>query len=307
MTIAARLIAALLAVMPVAAPAQVFKVSVDAVRVDVLVMDGNRPVGGLTGADFELRDRGVLQQIDAVSYEDVPLRVMLALDVSQSVEGQPLVDLKDAASAVAGMLAPADRGALMTFSGSLGLAAAWTGDKARLNAAITATEAGGATALHDAAYAALMLRDTEPGRTLVIVFSDGNDTASWLPGQAVIDVAQRSDAVVYTVGLPNDGPVLPGYRVDFRSGIQARPPNLAPPLLLETFLTGLAAETGGRALNAGRSDQLRDTFVKIVTEFRSRYLITYTPQGVDTGGWHPLEVKLNNRRGAITARRGYLR
>jgi hypothetical protein len=39
----------------------------------------------------------------------------------------------------------------------------------------------------------------------------------------------------------------------------------------------------------------------------SRYLITYTPRGVDARGWHPLEVKLKGRRGNVTARRGYLR
>jgi hypothetical protein len=47
--------------------------------------------------------------------------------------------------------------------------------------------------------------------------------------------------------------------------------------------------------------------VQIVTEFRTRYLITYTPRGVDRGGWHPIEVKLKNKPGKITARRGYLR
>jgi VWFA-related protein len=296
-----------LAMTGAAAPRQTFKVSVDAVRVDVLVMDGNRPVGGLTAADFELRDSGVLQQIESVAYEDVPLRLMLALDVSDSVQGALLDDLKDAAGAVARVLAPADRGALLTFAASVELRAGWTGDTALLGRAIAEAETGGSTALHDAAYAALMLRDTEPGRTLVLMFSDGDDTASWLPGQAVIDVARRSDAVVYAVGPPEVGPVRPGYRIDFRSGVQAPVPNLAMSVLLERFLKGVASETGGRYFTTDRSSQLRDTFVKIVTEFRSRYLITYSPREVDVGGWHPIEVKLKTKRGSITARRGYLR
>ena len=69
---------------------QTFRSGVDAVRVDVLVMDGNRPVAGLTASDFELRDSGVVQPIESVAIEDVPLNVMLALDTSESVDGTPL-------------------------------------------------------------------------------------------------------------------------------------------------------------------------------------------------------------------------
>jgi hypothetical protein len=44
-----------------------------------------------------------------------------------------------------------------------------------------------------------------------------------------------------------------------------------------------------------------------MSEFRSRYLLTYTPTGVDAGGWHPIQVKLRNKTGSVIARRGYLR
>ena len=44
-----------------------------------------------------------------------------------------------------------------------------------------------------------------------------------------------------------------------------------------------------------------------MTEFRTRYLLTYTPRGVDAGGWHPIEVRLKNKKGKVTARRGYMR
>jgi len=286
---------------------QTFRVGVDAVRVDVLVTDGNRPVGGLTADDFELRDSGVRQHIEAVDLGDVPLSVMLALDTSVSVWGQPLVNLKEAASAVVGLLTPADRAAVLTFSGALQLKASWTSDRLRLNGAVSAARATGATSLHDAAYAALMLRDDRPGRALVLIFSDGADTASWLPGQSVIDVARRSDAVVYTVGLPQPGVRGPGFRLDFRSGVQPPVPRIAGPAVLEPFLNALADETGGTYIDAQRSDRLRETFVRIVTEFRSRYLLTYTPKGVDAGGWHPIEVRLKNKKGRVTARRGYLR
>ncbi len=288
-----------------AAPQQTFRVGVDAVRVDVLVTDGNRPVGGLTAGDFELRDSGVPQRIEAVDLGGVPLSVMLALDTSVSVWGQPLQNLKEAASAVVGLLTPSDRAAVLTFSGALQLKTSWTSDRAQLHAAVSAARSTGATSLHDAAYAAMTFRDDRPGRALVLIFSDGDDTSGWLSAQAVLDIARRNDAVVYAVGVSRPGVRGAGYRVDFRSGVQPPIPRVAGPALMEPFLHALAEETGGTYIDAQQSDRLRETFVRIVTEFRSRYLLTYTPQSVDAGGWHPIEVRLKSKKGKVTARRGY--
>jgi VWFA-related protein len=252
---------------------------------------------------------------------------MLAFDTSASLTGQPLADLKEAALAAVRLLQPADRAALMTFTGAVRLRAPWTSDHAPLEKGIREVEASGSTTLHDAAYAAVTLRDAQPGgRPLVMLFSDGMDTASWLPGKNVLEIARRNDAVVYAVTLGGDAPEvketarsafgtsttvtqmrLNGYRLDFRSGIQEPVEDAPGATLLEPFVNALADETGGKVLNAERSDRLRDTFVAVMKEFRSRYLLSYTPRGVDAGGWHPIEVKLKNARGKVTARRGYLR
>jgi len=285
---------------------QTFRSGVEAVRVDVLVMDGNRPVGGLTAPDFELRDSGVVQPIESVAIEDVPLNVMLALDTSESVDGAPLQDLKQAALAVVRLLRPDDRAALITFNDYVTLRAGWTAESRQLELAISQTKAAGATALHDAAYSSLTLRHTRPGRTLALLFSDGDDTASWLPGDTVLDIARRNEVVVYAVEKRRDS-WRPGYRVDFHSGLQTGVANVDRKALDERFLIALAEETGGQYLRAARSGSLRETFVKIINEFRTRYLLTYTPRVVDAGGWHPLEVKLKGRKGTVTARRGYLK
>jgi VWFA-related protein len=305
-------------------PPQTFRSSAEAVRVDVLVLDGRNPVGGLTAANFELRDSGIVQTIDSISMEDVPLSLMLALDTSRSVEGVALGHLKDAAAAVIRLLGPADRAALMTFSGAVALRTPWTSDHATLEAGIAAAEASGSTSLYDAAYAALTLRDHEPGRQLVLIFSDGEDTASWLPGRNVIEIAKRNEPVVYAVELApqpivvsTSGPFgqstetvarsSPGYRLDFHSGLQDTVEDAPSAILLQRFLNELADETGGKVVSAEGSERLRETFLQVIKEFRSRYLLTYTPRGVDARGWHPIDVKLKNRRGQVTARRGYLR
>ena len=290
----------------VIASGQTFRSGVEGVNVDALVLDGNRPVAGLRAADFELRDTGVVQRIDSVAFEDVPLNVIFALDTSESVLGTPLDNLKSAAIAAIQMLRPSDQAAVVTFDDYVTLRTDWTTDRVRLSSAIGASKSGGATALHDAAYTALTLRAAQPGRTLALIFSDGEDTASWLYGQAAIDIARRTDAVVYAVELRPKGVWSPGYLLDFHSGAQmgASAPRTR---LMERFLEALATESGGQVLNASRSEQLHERFVQIMTEFRTRYLITYSPSGVERGGWHPLEVTLKNRKGRVIARRGYLR
>ena len=287
--------------------AQTFRVAVEAVRVDVLVTDGNQPIAGLTAADFELLDSGVLQQIDSLGVEDVPLSVLFVLDTSYSMNGAPLQHLKDAASAVIDLLAVQDRAAVLTFSEFVTLRSGWTADHAVLKRAIATAQALGATSLHDAAYAALTMRDATPARPLVLIFSDGNDTSSWLPGQSVLDVAGRTEAVVYGVGLVTTKEIRPGFRMDFSSGLQPARARFAGTALLDSFLSTLADESGGKYLDAERSEKLRDTFVRIVREFRSRYLLSYRAQDVSANGWHPIEVKLKNKRAKVTARRGYLR
>jgi len=287
---------------------QVFKVSVDGVVVDVLVLDAKRrAVSGLAAGDFELRDSGVVQTIESVSFEDVPLRIMLVLDTSASVRGMPLTHLKDAVRSVIDGLHPGDEAALMTFSGTIALRSDWTADRKALHRAIDEATAGGATTLHDVAEAALLLRSPTPGRAVVLMFSDGADTASWLPGEHVIELAQRTDAVVYVVTLARQGRREPGYRADFTSGLQPRLDNVSAPVFMERFVDRLADESGGAVLQADDSAALRSTFEQLMLEFRSRYLLTYTPAGVEATGWHPIEVKLTHGAGRVVARRGYLR
>ncbi len=282
---------------------QTFRVTVDAVRVDVLVTDGRRPVGGLTAEDFELRDNGVPQRIESASLEEVPLSVMFALDVSGSVRGEPLMHLKEAAEAAIAALRPSDRAALLTFSEELRLAADWTSDRATLGARLADVSARGGTAINDAAYAALTLRDEAPRRALALIFSDGDDTASWLPTAAVLDAARRTDVVVYGVGLRR--PALPqGFRLDGRSRMP-----LGSPKALEgrPLLSSLSEDTGGQMFYADGTRDLRATFIRIVDEFKSRYLLSYSPRNVASGGWHAIDVSVKGRKLTVKARRGYQR
>src|SRR5712671_2958695 len=107
-----------------------FAARVESVRVDVLVLDNGHPVRGLTPADFEIADNGVGQQVDLVSFEQIPLNVVLALDMSDSLAGERLAQLQDASRAVLEGLTKDDQAALVTFSNAVTLGAPLSKDVA---------------------------------------------------------------------------------------------------------------------------------------------------------------------------------
>jgi VWFA-related protein len=274
-----------------------FTSGVDVVRVDTLVTSGGRLVRGLRAADFELRDNGILQEITDVAYESLPLNVIVALDLSGSVAGQPLMHLKDGLQALIGALGSSDRAALVSFSYRLTLHSALTGDRERLRAVVAGLVSGGSTAAIDATFAGLALREADPGRTLLLLFSDGIDTASWLSAKEVIDAARASDVVIYPVTVQRTRygahlhTVMPGGT---RADDDGRK-------MLEAF----ADETGGRVFYADSERTLQKTLGDVLDEFKQRYVLSYTPTNVRSGGWHTLEVKVRGNRGQVTARRGY--
>jgi VWFA-related protein len=262
-----------------AAQAPTFSARTRAVRVDVLATSAGRPVTGLRAGDFDVRDNGVVQQVDLVSFEQVPLNLVLALDVSDSVSGQRLTHLRQAAAAVLGDLHEGDQAALVTFSHAIVVHGSLTQDRPALEAALSRVEPGGGTAIVDAVQSALVLGESDAGRALVLVFSDGVDTASWLTHSGLLRATRRSDAVIY--------------------GVTARAST--------ALLRDLTESSGGNLLDVESTANLQAAFRTVLDEFRQRYLVSYTPAGVPASGWHTLEVKVKTGRGVrVKARPGYL-
>jgi VWFA-related protein len=277
---------------------QRFRSRSEMVTVDVLVTSGRRPVTGLTAADFELLDNGVPQSIAQLYLEQLPLSVIMVLDVSTSVEGERLASLKKGAATIIDRLRRSDRAAVVSFSHQLDLRAGFTGDRARLRAAVDALEPGGSTALRDAAYAGLALRGVSETRTLLLLFSDGVDTASLLDARRVIEIARRSDVIVYAVGVRESS-------WSFPIGTTRPVRTASGPATDDRFLNSLAAETGGRLIYAENDRDVGDAFGRVLQEFNSRYVLGYAPTGPSTSGWHRVDVRLRNRKGTVLARRGY--
>lgn len=259
-----------------------FSTRVEAVRVDVLVTDReNGPaLRGLGPDDFDVLDNGVPQKVDLVSFEQIPLNVILALDLSDSVEGDRLQHLQAASSALIGGLKPDDQVALVGFSHVVTLGAALTSDHSKVRQALGETFASGDTALIDGTFAGMMVGESDVGRGLLIVFSDGVDTSSWLTPDKVLDAARRSDVVVYAVVVQS----------------RNKP----------EFVRELTSATGGRLYEIERTSALDKVFVQVLEEFRQRYLVSYTPRGVESTGWHRLTVAIKGRKATVRARPGYL-
>ena len=257
---------------------QTFTSRIDAVRVDVLVTENGRPVQGLAPADFEVFDNGVRQRVDLASFEQIPLNVVLALDNSASLQGLRLGHLQTAGMKVLEGLKTGDRAALVSFSHVVSPSQGLTEDLDRVRAALEQVRGEGLTALIDATHAGMLLGESDAGRSLLIVFSDGVDTASWLTADAVVETARRGDVVVYAVEVGEQ-------RV--------------------SFLRDLSEVTGGRLFSIESTRDLAATFARILEEFRMRYLVSYSPQGVAPGGWHRLEVRVRHRGLTVKSRPGY--
>ncbi len=257
----------------------VFSARVDTVRVDVSVRRGGAPVRGLSASDFDVFDNGVRQHVDLVADAEAPLEVVLALDVSGSVQGATLSALSSAGTRLVGELRPPDRAALVTFASHVTVRARPTSDLDAVRRAFAFAPESGSTALADAVHAALVLAGTGTGRPIVIVFSDGADTASFLAPEAVLAGARRIGAVVYAVTTR-----------------EARG---------TSFLDDLTKATGGDRLEIDTAAGLTETFARILEDVRYRYLLSFTPEQVTGDGWHELTVRTRNRRDDVRARAGY--
>lgn len=262
-----------------AAQAPTFSTRREVVRVDVLVSANGQPIRGLQPSDFVVRDNGTLQHVDLASFEEIPLNLVLAFDMSDSVAGERLEHLRRAGRGLLSVLKPRDRASLITFSHLVAQRMPLTTDVASVLGELDNVNGSGETALFDGICAGILLSGAAEGRSLVIVFSDGVDTASWLSSRALIDTARRSEAVVYGVSV----------------GRAAE----------SSVLRDLGEATGGSLLEVESSQQLDGVFLQIFNEFRYRYLLSYSPSGVEHRGWHRLQVNVKRRGATVKARPGY--
>jgi VWFA-related protein len=316
---------------PPASPQQVFRAGTDVVMVDVSVRDDGRVVTGLNAADFVLTDNGVRQRIESVEAAAVPIDLTLAVDVSGNLRRPPTGRLEQAAvgaavdrevRAITGVLRDGDRVRLLALDDYV--QQLWPMQPASSLPALADIAVDGRGALYDT-LVAVLLQPVEPARRhVVIVRTKGFDSISSVEAQAVRAVAERSDALFHLVtmeqAMDNEAQVAgfqcgflgfcwPTYRswVPFQRGLVGPRPDhrLLPDGLT---LRDAAQATGGNLhqTRVGGAPSLTGTFRRAFDDFRSGYVLRYTPEGVARGGWHAIEVTVPRSRAyTVRARKGY--
>jgi Ca-activated chloride channel family protein len=274
-----------------------FRAGADAVSVAASVQRDRRPVTGLTAADFELLDNGVVQEITEVAYEKLPIDVTMLLDVSASVSGSVLDELRRALRQVRTDLAPGDRMRLITFNMSVRRLVDFDQSPTAVDGALAPLVGAGSSAVFDGLAVALTSPDVPDRRRLIVLFSDGQDSSSISDVETLLEVARRSTP---TVAIILGSPSLD------RPASLLRTTSAGAPVTVGAISERLAAETGGMVSVVKPGDNLTSNFRRMLQEFRSSYVLYFTPRGVERSGAHTLEVRVKRGGVDVRARRGYV-
>jgi VWFA-related protein len=277
-------------------PGLVFKSGVDMINLNVCVMDGrNRYITDLAEADFKVLEDGVQQQVALFTRRRLDLSLVVMIDTSASMQ-QKLPTVREAALRLVNAMGPADTAEILQFNDRTSVLQGFTTDRAALERAIGGTEASGATALYTALYVALkdLAKEKKTGelrRYAIALLSDGQDTASRVTDEQVLELARRSEVVIYAI-RPRSGEISP----DARTLGEA-----------DYFLSVLGRDTGGRAFFPHSLGELNGVYDSIAEELRSEYSLGYVSSNASRDGrWRRIGIHTPGRGGLqVRHRPGY--
>jgi VWFA-related protein len=241
------------------------------------------PFKGLTASNFSVQEDGRVVQVTGVfplEQGEEPLSVVLAIDRSGSMRGQPIRDALRAAKDFIGEMRAIDRVGVVSFDDHVTVISHLSSDKGPLLKAIEKITVGKDTALNDAIMKSLALLPPFAGRRAVVVLTDGKENRSTASRKETINKAVELGVPVITVGL--------GEEVDANA------------------LEAIAGRSGGRAFFAQESGELSNLYRAIARQLINQYRVTLrSGQSLDSG-WHRLRVQLKTAKGKAEVERLYL-
>ncbi len=201
----------------------------------------------------ENNDEIELRSVERISSIPEPIGVVLVMDISGSMKGEPIEDAIGAASLFMDEMRPIDEIAIIGFADSIYVYSPFTPDRSRLKYSISQMVAEGETSLFDGMIIALnQFKEKENIRhRYLIVLSDGADTVSKLTAQNVIDVAQEEKITIFSIALMSK---------DFNP----------------TDIRRISENTNGELLVAANSKELKDLYKVISRKIRNQYKVSYT-------------------------------
>ncbi len=271
------------------------RIQVEVTRVPMLftVTDKKgRFITDLLKEDFEVFENKRRQEVAEFSAEsDLPLRIALLIDTSNSIRGRFRFEQEAASEFVKSVIkTKQDKAMVVSFDTQPDLKADLVEDTNLVDKAIRELRPGGGTALYDAIYYACQdrLQRDQPStkyRRAVIILSDGDDNNSRYTRDQALEMAQKADAVIYAIStnlsrIESDG---------------------------DKVLKYLTAETGGRAFFPFKVEDLEVSFENLASELRHQYNLSYRPEPLIADGlFHPIDLRVKNRKDLVVhARRGY--
>jgi Ca-activated chloride channel family protein len=282
---------AAVAVLVAPAAGQKFKLSTLSVPIYVTVTDAEkRLVPDLVQDDFEVLDNNKAQKITIFDNKPTPITTIVMLDTSGSMT--TALDLvKDGAEQFLLRLLPNDQGQVGAFNDKIEFhpESEFTNDRDRLVSLLKDLDFGYPTRLYDAVDESIARLENMAERKVVLVFTDGDDTASKVGVNKVNDRAREKDVMVYAIGLVNE-------YFNGQSRVRSQP---------DRGLKRLAEDTGGGYFELKRTADLNETFTRVAQELHSQYVLGFSPDALD-GKVHKLEVRVKKAGMSARARKSYL-
>lgn len=232
------------------------------------------PAGGLEKKDFRLYEDGVEQEVRLFEREStLPLSIVLGIDASLSTRKDLPLELDAARRFTTAVLRPKDAMALYEFDEKVSELTGFSADAAEIGKALGRVKPGTATALYDTIYLASGALARHPGRRVMVLITDGGDTASTLNYQQALQAAQSAEAMIYSI-------IMVPIEADAGRDLGG-----------EHALIQLSEDTGGSHYYATDLAQLAAAFQQISQQLRTQYLLAYYPSQKNGRDFHAIRVE----------------
>jgi Ca-activated chloride channel homolog len=252
------------------------RVNVKLVNIFTTVTDENgAPVGGLKKEDFKIYEDGEPQKIAVFDRQSgLPISVVLQIDSSLSTRKDLPLELESARRFAQTILRPVDAMSIYQFNDVVDELQGFTSDLRAIDRAIGRVHASGATAVYDAVFLASQALAQRQGRKVMVVITDGGDTASHVDYSEALRAAQISEAIVYPIIM---------VPIEASAGRETGG---------EHALIQFSKDTGGKYYYASSLNQLDQAFRQISDELRTQYLLAYYPPKSANAGFRHIKVEV---------------
>lgn len=265
-----------------------FEVGIEVINLNLSVTDArNHYVTDLKASDFAVFEDGIRQELSLFTHENLPISMAVLIDASASMD-EKIQAAQSAAVRFVKTLRDEDAAQIVEFNDRATVLQDFTNNQVALETAIRKTRAAGPTALHNALYIALkdLGKEKKAGqlrRLAVVLLTDGEDTASLVTDEQVLDLARKTEINIYCIRLG-------GERAQDR---------LRPTFSQAGYvLTALARETGGQVFFPASISELDSVYDRIAEELRTQYSVGYVSSNRKTDGkWRRIVVRVPERDG----------